>query len=212
MTLITESLFGEALALCIAAHPVAAEAPAHRVLAHAITESGRLNQFAVGVNEDKRRGLPAESRFFRSHVDAVAFVQRMLADRRRVDAGLMGLTDRASQDAEPGSQWAAYGLDPVSVFEVQGNVCAGARILGAAYQREINRRAACDYNSGRPDCRRPNGTNGYPERVDSNARAPMRLAVSLRAPAVPAPVAPLPHDLFARARVLNGQTTTEPTR
>lgn len=141
-----------ALAACVAQHPIAADAPAPRVLAHAVHES-RLQQYAVGVNRDGRRGLPAESRAFRTEAEAVAFARAKLADGRRVDAGVMQITD---------ANWSAYGLTLATVFRIEPNVCAGARILGEAYR--IERRAACRYNTGRPDC-----SNGYPEAVDRAA-------------------------------------------
>ena len=57
------------------------------------------------------------------------------------------------------ANWAAYGLTVGTVFDIRANICAGARILGEAYL--IDRRAACRYNTGRPDC-----ANGYPESID----------------------------------------------
>ncbi|WP_343894213.1 lysozyme family protein [Craurococcus roseus] len=171
---IAPEMITRALAACIAAFPVAGEAPAPRVLAHAAHESG-LQQYAVGVNRDGRRGLPAESRAFRTEAEAVAFARAKLADGRRVDAGVMQITD---------ANWPAYGLTLATVFRVEPNVCAGARILGEAYRTE--RRAACRYNTGRPDC-----GNGYPEAVD---RAAARLAApgAPRPAAAPAPAAPPP--------------------
>ena len=169
---IAPEMITRALAACIAAFPVAGEAPAPRVLAHAAHESG-LQQYAVGVNRDGRRGLPAESRAFRTEAEAVAFARAKLADGRRVDAGVMQITD---------ANWPAYGLTLATVFRVEPNVCAGARILGEAYR--IERRAACRYNTGRPDC-----ANGYPAGVD---RAAARLAVSAapRQPVAAVPVLP----------------------
>src|SRR5689334_23025807 len=63
------------------------------------------------------------------------------------------------------SNWAAYGLSAETAFDPARNICAGARILGEAFQ--IERRAACRYNAGRPDC-----GNRYPELVQ---RAEARL-------------------------------------
>lgn len=166
----------QALAACIAAFPVAGEAPAPRVLAHAAHESG-LQQYAVGVNRDGRRGLPAESRAFRTEAEAVAFARAKLADGRRVDAGVMQITD---------ANWSAYGLTLATVFRIEPNVCAGARILGEAYR--IERRAACRYNTGRPDC-----SNGYPEAVDRAAAQ-----VAPRAASAPPPEQqPESWDVFA---------------
>lgn len=164
-----------ALAACVARHPIAADVPAPRVLAHAAHESG-LQQYAVGVNRDDRRGLPAESRAFQTEAEAVAFARAKLADGRRVDAGLMQITD---------ANWTAYGLTLATVFRIEANVCAGARILGEAYR--IERRAACRYNTGRPDC-----GDGYPEAVD---RAEARSAASGAPEAAAAPALPVPPPL-----------------
>ena len=177
----------QALAACVAAFPMAADAPAPRVLAHALHESG-LEQYAVGVNRDARRGLPAERRAFGTEAEAVAFVRAKLADGRRVDAGVMQVAD---------ANWLAYGLTLATVFRIVPNVCAGARILGEAFR--IERRAACRYNTGRPDC-----FNGYPEAVDRAAARVVRAAPAPPpgpqpdafdvwaepAPVVPAPVTP----------------------
>ncbi len=199
-----------AIQACAALYPVVLEAPQHRVVAHAMTESGsRLHQFAIGVNEDKRRGLPAESHFPATEEAAIALARRLLADKRRVDVGLMGLTDRPSQDAEPGSQWAFYGLGLHNVFKVRENVCAGARILGADYQREINVRAACSYNSGDRMCRSKTGSNGYPERVERNAA--LAAAAAAAAPAPPAPTErPRTSDIMVRRRMERGESADVP--
>lgn len=165
----------QVLAACIAAFPVAGEAPVPRVLAHAAHESG-LQQYAVGVNRDGRRGLPAESRAFRTEAEAVAFARAKLADGRKVDAGVMQIAD---------ANWPAYGLTLATVFRIGPNVCAGARILGEAFR--IERRAACRYNTGRPDC-----SNGYPEAVD---RAVARAGRA--APAPPSEPPPESWDVFA---------------
>ena len=167
-----------ALAACIAQHSDAAAAPTARVLAHAAHES-RLQQYAVGVNRDGARGLPAESRTFRTEPEAVAFVRAKLAQGRRVDAGLMQITD---------ANWPAYGLTPATVFQIGPNVCAGARILGEAFR--IERRAACRYNTGRPDC-----SNGYPEAVDRAAARAVQ--VERAAPAPLSEPRPDAWDVFA---------------
>ena len=173
-----------ALVACVARHPVAADAPAPRVLAHAAHESG-FEQYAVGVNRDARRGLPAERRAFATEAAAVAFARAALADGRRVDAGVMQVAD---------ANWPAYGLTLATMFRIGPNVCAGARILGEAFR--IERRAACRYNTGRPDC-----SNGYPEAVDRAAARAVRAAPAPSPEpqpdafdvwAEPAPVVPAP--------------------
>lgn len=157
----TAALLGH-LAACASLHPEAREAPPDRVLAVAQTESGR-RATAIGDNTARRAYLPATAE------EAVALARRLIAAGHDIDAGVMQVTRR---------NWPAYGLTVETVFDPAANVCAGARILGEAYR--VERRAACRYNTGRPDCRSPTGSNGYPERV---ARA---------AGAVPAAAAPLP--------------------
>ncbi|RYI19354.1 MAG: hypothetical protein EON48_09285 [Acetobacteraceae bacterium] len=162
---------------CATAYPVVREAPRLEAAYVAQSESGR-QRFAVGVNEDRARGLPAESWTFEREVEAVAFVRRKLAEGRKVDAGLMQIT---------GANWTAYGLTLGNLFDPGANICAGARILGEAYQ--LRRQARCVYNAGprRPDC-----TTGYPERIEAVGPA-VRAALANEAPApaaIPAPPAP----------------------
>lgn len=165
------------LAACVAAHPVAAAVPAQRVVATAQAESG-LRPFAIGDNDARRAYFP------RTREEAVAKARELLARGHRIDAGPMQVTDR---------NWAAYGLTVESVFDTRANICAGARILGEAFQ--IERRAACRYNTGRPDCRQPAGSNGYPERVDAAVAA----LATLPAPA--ATQAPAPAESARAAAV-----------
>lgn len=162
------------LAACAAAHPEAREAPAERVLAVAHAESGR-HRFAIGINADRARGMPPESHYPSSEDEARTIAARAVAAGRVVDAGLMQISN---------PNWPVYGLTLVNLFDPASNICAGARILGEAYA--IERRAACRYNTGRPDCRSATGTNGYPERVDRAARAVAGSAASS------APEAPMP--------------------
>lgn len=162
---------------CAAQYPVVKEAPRLEAAYVAQGESGR-NRLAVGVNEDRARGLPAESRTFTDEPEAVAFVRRKLAEGRKVDAGLMQVTD---------ANWPAYGLHLGNLFDARANACAGARILGEAYQ--LRRQALCVYNAGprRPDC-----TTGYPQRIEAVAPA-VRAALAREAPAPAAtPTQPAP--------------------
>lgn len=162
---------------CAAAYPVVREAPRLEAAYVAQSESGR-QRFAVGVNEDRGRGLPAESQTFELEAEAVAFVRRKVAEGRKVDAGLMQVTD---------ANWTAYGLTLGNLFDPGANVCAGARILGEAYQ--LRRQARCVYNAGprRPDC-----TTGYPERIEAVGPA-VRAALASEAPTTAAtPTSPAP--------------------
>jgi hypothetical protein len=158
---LTVAAFIGHLTACAALHPVIAEAPAERVVATAQAES-RLHPFAIGDNTARR------SYFFVSQEEAKAKARELLSVGHRIDAGLMQVTDR---------NWSAYGLTVDTVFDPRTNICAGARILGEAF--EIERRAHCRYNTGRSAC-----TNGYPERVD----AALRTAVNpIRSNGEPAP-------------------------
>jgi hypothetical protein len=197
---VTADMIREALPACVAAHPVAAEAPLHRLIATAMTEAGRgIQQFAVGVNKDERRGLPHRSETFADRESAIAFAQRMLDQGRDIDVGPMGINVR---------NWERMGLTVLTAFDLAPNVCAGARILGEAYHLVVTRQAHCLYNSGRTDCRSPTGSNGYPEKVEGNVRL-LRLG-PVRGQAVPQPVeAPKPaclqFDLFERSACLRGE-------
>jgi hypothetical protein len=79
----------------------------------------------------------------------VALARKLLAAGHRIDAGVMQVTD---------ANWGAYGLTVETAFDPKSNICAGARILGEAWQ--IERRTACRYQTGKPDC-----TTGYPDMV-----------------------------------------------
>lgn len=141
------------LAACTVAYPVITEVPPLRAAAAAKAESG-LRPFAIGDNDTGRSYFP------RTQEEAVAKARELLALGHRIDAGAMQITDR---------NWSAYGLTVETVFDPRANICAGGRILGQAFQ--IERRASCRYNTGRPDCRRESGSNGYPERVNAAAAA-----------------------------------------
>jgi type IV secretion system protein VirB1 len=144
---LTVAAFIGHLATCAALHPVIAEVPAERTVATAQTES-RLHPFALGDNTARR------SYFFGTREQATTKARELLSMGHRIDAGLMQITDR---------NWSAYGLTVETVFTPRANICAGARILGEAF--EIERRAHCRYNTGRAAC-----TNGYPARVDAAVR------------------------------------------
>lgn len=87
------------------------------------------------------------------------------------DYGLMQLN--AAHIGKPGfPRTVAEALQPCP------NIAAGVRILA-----EADRAAACIYNTGKADCRRASGTNGYPERIQAAAARMARNA----APAAPEP-------------------------
>ncbi|TCZ61126.1 transglycosylase SLT domain-containing protein [Roseicella aquatilis] len=164
------------LAACAARYPEAREAPPERVLAVAQVESGG-RATAIGDNTARRAHFPATTG------EAVTLAQRLIAAGHDIDAGAMQVTRR---------NWSAYGLTVETVFDPAANICAGARILGEAYL--VERRAACRYNTGRPDCRSSTGSNGYPERV-GRAASTASLAVAVAVPsaaAAPGPCGPRP--------------------
>lgn len=145
--LLSPAVFALYFYACGERFPVVHEAPAERALAHAMAESG-LYPNALHDNTTGKRYAPA------TETEAVALARQLIAAGHRLDAGLMQVTS---------ANWAAYGLTVETAFDPQANVCAGARILGVAF--ETQRRAACVYNTGHPDC-----ANGYPESVDKAAR------------------------------------------
>ena len=145
---ITPAQFLTHLASCAQQYPIIREAPAERVVATGLHESG-LHPLAIHDN-------PTGRSYFPDTVEqAIALATSLHEAGHRIDAGIMQVTQ---------ANWPAYGLTLETVFDPRANICAGARILGEAYV--IERRVACRYNTGRPDC-----TNGYPESIDRAAAA-----------------------------------------
>lgn len=184
---------------CSLSHPVVREAPLHfddEVVAHAEGESAR-NPFAVGVN---LLGGLHETHPFTTASDAIAFTRDGLAAGRSLDVGLMQINLRAHPEV-------FASLD--EAFNPQINTCAGTVILAQAH-----RAANCIYNTGRSDCRRASGTNGYPAIIAAAERrmhgvAPVRpvsIAAVANAGAPPSPAqAPDPSiprwDVYGQARM-----------
>jgi type IV secretion system protein VirB1 len=160
--ILAPAVFAMHLAACAQQHPVVLQAPVQRHLAHATAESG-MRALAIHDNTTGQSAFPETA------AEAVALAGRLLAAGHRIDAGVMQVTDR---------NWPSYGLTVETAFDPAANVCAGARILGEAFQ--IERRAACRYNSGRPDC-----GNQYPDLVQ---RAELRI---MQQPAVSVPAIPV---------------------
>ena len=148
--------------------------PAERLAAYAQVESG-FRPAALNVNGPG--GGPRRA----STVDeAVALAERLVAAGRSVDLGLMQVNSQ---------HLPRFRLTVAEAMEPCRNVALGAYILADA-----ERAAACIYNSGRPDCRRPSGTNGYPEKIRAAAsrvaeagRAVRSALAAASAPAAPAP-------------------------
>jgi hypothetical protein len=142
-----------------------------RAWAHAMAESG-LHPLAI---HDNTTDLPLD---FDTIPAAIAEARELLAAGHRIDAGIMQITDR---------NWSKYGLTIETVFEAQANICVGGRIL--AEDIAIERRAACRYQSGRPNC-----SPAYPDTID-------RIEAGMLPQVQTAPSEPQPPswDLWARA-------------
>lgn len=143
-TVLAPAAFAVFLHACAGKYPVILEAPVGRPLAHAEAESA-LHPYALHANQPVNA-----SWFFDTKDAAVAKARELLAHGVKIDAGIMQVSS---------TNWPAYGLTVETAFDPEANVCTGARILGEAFS--IERRAACRYNTGHPDC-----ANGYPEMVD----------------------------------------------
>lgn len=174
---VTAAEIARIVAACAAVHPVVKEAPVAEVVFHAQAESG-MQRFAVGVNRDEARRLPARSESFATLAEAVSSTAALLREGRSVDVGVMQVNLRAHPNAFPSLE---------AAFDAGLNICYGARVLGDAYK--VRREARCVYNRGpgRPDC-----PPGYPEGIDRAARTvTARLTGgSEAAPAVPEAPAP----------------------
>lgn len=156
-----------------------------RLRAFAEVESG---QTALVLNINGPGGGP---RRFRSEADAIAAAHALDAQGRDFDAGILQINRR---------NWSRVGLTAETVFKPCPNIAAGIVILADA-----DRRAACEWNTGRQNCRRPNGTNGYPEKIQAAAARLAREAGEAPSPAPaaapqPDPDAPPAWDVWAKPR------------
>jgi len=115
----------------------------NRVRAHAMVES-KFQPLALHDNTSGRSYLPA------TEAGAKALAGTLWAAGHSLDGGVMQLTS---------ANWSRFGLTPETVFDPQRNICAGVTVLAEAYAADW--RAACRYNTGKPDCH-----NGYPEKVE----------------------------------------------
>lgn len=159
------------LAACSQQFAIIREVPEQRVIAHALTESG-LRPYLIHDNTT-RQSFSSDTA-----ARAAALADRLVKAGHSVDAGLMQVNS---------ANWPAYGLTTETAFDPQANICAGARILGEAFA--IERRAACRYNTGRPNC-----SNGYPEMVE-RAAATLRFAASAETNPPTPPNPPEEYDL-----------------
>ena len=157
---LSHGVFLEHRASCAQQYPIIRQAPPERALAVALHESG-LRPLAIHDNMTGRSHYPETLE------EAVALASSLRQAGHRIDMGVMQVSH---------ANLAAYGLTLESVFYARANICVGLRILGEAYL--IERRAACRYNTGRPDC-----SNGYPQAID-RAEDGLRRAT----PPVPPPV------------------------
>ncbi len=113
------------------------------VQAVAIHESGS-GQLAgdpliIGVNADPARGLPAAVVRSETVQQAAARARVLLAQGRRVDLGLMQISDR---------QLARHGLTIEDAFDRCRNMKAGAEHYAGDVQAAIFRMASSRYNTG----------------------------------------------------------------
>jgi type IV secretion system protein VirB1 len=111
--------------------------PVERLRAVAIHESG-LKPYAIGVNADPARGLPAATISPATPAEAVAQATALLAQGRRIDLGLMQVSDRQLR-----------GLSIAEAFDPCRNIAAGAAHLKADFDWVLAHRR---YNCGRTDC------------------------------------------------------------
>jgi hypothetical protein len=128
---------------------------APHLVATAMTESGG-DQYAIGVNADPVRDLPAGKATATTAGEAIRKAAALLAQGRRIDLGLFQISN---------TQLERHHLTIASAFDECVNVRAGAEHLADDYQSIWNlahRRYIC----GAPDC----GVS-YADRVMAKAGA-----------------------------------------
>lgn len=133
----------------LAAQCAPALAP-EKLAAVAHVESG-LRALALNVN-----GAGGGPRRASTMEEAVALAELSIAAGQSVDLGLMQVNSR---------HLPRFRLTVAQAMEPCRNVALGAWLLTDAERAA----AACVYNTGRADCRRPSGTNGYPEKIRAAA-------------------------------------------
>jgi type IV secretion system protein VirB1 len=124
---------------------------AYRLVATAMIESGG-DPFIIGVNAQPSRGLPAAKVVSATAADAVMRATALLAQGRRIDLGLMQISN---------ANLVRHGLTPESAFVACRSVAAAADHLADDF-RAVWTLASRRYNCGRIDC----GTQ-YAAQVDA---------------------------------------------
>jgi hypothetical protein len=123
---------------------------AQHLVATVMTESAG-DQYAVGVNADPARNLPAEKVSATTAGEAVEKAAALLAKGRHIDLGLTQISDR---------QLARHHLTLATAFDECANVRAGAEHLADDHAWVLAHRR---YNSGSTE-----GGIAYAERVAAN--------------------------------------------
>lgn len=166
---------------------------AARLVAVSTHESGR-HPFAIGVNADDARGLPPQRILSATQAEAVARARMLLAEGRRIDLGLMQISDR---------QLARHRLSVDAAFDPCANMRAGAEHLSADF-RAAWAAAHRRYNCGGFAC-----GEVYAAGVE---RVLDQIAPSLVVPAAPEPPPPIPpqpsRQSFTAGRTAAGRTLT----
>ena len=138
MSAIAMALFVQIAAACPLSPP-----EQQRAKAYAMAESA-FNPLAIHDNTTGVTYQPTDQ------ATAATTARRLVSAGHSIDAGIMQIDV---------SNWPRFHLTPETVFDLKANICAGGEIL------QEDRRVACLYNSGHPDC-----SNGYPERIEQAAR------------------------------------------
>lgn len=170
------TVFTSAALLALIANPACGNVPASSELAQhlvatALTESGG-DQYAIGVNSNPARGLPAAKVTSTTAGEAVAKASALIAQGRNIDLGLMQINLH---------QLDRHHLTLRMAFDECSNVAAGAQHLADDY-RTVWNLAHRFYNCGRTDC-----GEAYAQIVTAKLGA---VSAADSAPPVPAPPPP----------------------
>ena len=138
------TIFNAAAVLAMITSPACGNVPASsdlapHLVAIAMTESGG-DQYAIGVNADPARGLPAGKATATTAGEATEKAAALRAQGRRIDLGPMQISDR---------QLAHHHLTVASAFDECADVRAGAEHLADDHTWALAHRI---YNCGVPDC------------------------------------------------------------
>jgi hypothetical protein len=139
MTVFTSAaIWGLVTASACGGVPANSELAAH-VAATVMVESGG-DQFAIGINADHTRGLPASKMSATTAAEALTKATALLAQGRNIDLGLMQINIH---------QLDRHHLTLATAFDVCANVRAGAEHLADDYAWTLAHRR---YNCGGTDC------------------------------------------------------------